>query len=497
MRLNITSAFEAAAARGPNRTALFADDEATSYDSLRIGMLRVQRSLEALGVGLGSMVLTLSDNSRALLEVYLALARLGAINVPLNRMLTAVEIAEIATSCQAQLFIHSNELSDLAVAANESSAMRVESIESIALSQAELRAPHVADTTHDSPVAVIFSSGTTGRPKGCVKTHGNHLASVVNLQYDVPRYCNDVELYMIPLSGVGFANFVLPILFSGGALVLERFDPKRAWRVIEQRHVTTGFLAGTMLSAMANCRPSSLKTDSIRLFQTAYQLPQHVRERLVEVFPSNTLQFCYGLTEGGRTGAPTESFLADPNCVGYARAGLDEFAIRDDEGNELPAGETGQIWISGPTVMAGYLEGTTAPSSSGAFATGDLGHTDALGHLYFDGRAKDIVKTGGLSVSASEVEQVLNQHPAVIQAAVLGVPDDYWGERVVACVDIGESNDWDLISRELSALADRQLASFKRPKEYVHLALPLNPSGKVAKGVLLEKVIAHLTGTAS
>ena len=397
---NIVDAFDAAARIRPDAIAIESTDGTLSYRDLQQAMVRVSSGLVDRGLRPGDRVMTLTENSVGAVVIYLALARSGIVNVPVNRMLTEPEVGAIADASEAAVFIYQPPWREIAESVTgERSGLIAVTVDEVLSNTTDglLAAP--ARTTRDSPVSVIFSSGTLGVPKGCLKSHGNHLAAAINTQLTAPRGCEDVELFVIPVSGIGFANFVLPSLYVGARVIVERFDVERAWTALAERGVTTTFMAGTMLNALVEASGAYPRPRDLRILQTSYEISDVQRCAMVDVFGDSVFRYGYGSIEGGLTWSASDTFIAEPSCVGSPQAGLDRFAIVGEDGSAAPVGATGEIVVSGPTVMLRYLSADEVlPSDADGeriFATGDLGHVDTQGRLHFDGRLKDMIKTRG------------------------------------------------------------------------------------------------------
>ncbi|MGH3495516.1 MAG: class I adenylate-forming enzyme family protein [Sciscionella sp.] len=295
---------------------------------------------------------------------------------------------------------------------------------------------------------------------------------------------------------MGFSNFILPAVLGGARIVLDRFDARRCLEFIASERVTHGFLAGSMLDGILRVDGhEGFDLSSLKLVETAYHLSERLRSAIAERF-GTIVRWCYGSTEGTNWAAPAEAFMARADCVGLPK-GLDEFRIVDADGLTLGPGHVGEVVVGGPTVMSGYFgdpEGTAAVLDDGWLRTGDLGELAPDGMMLFRGRKKDMIKTGGINVAAGDVEVALECHPAVGDVAVIGVPDQHWGEAVIAVVVPNERDgcDDELIA-ELRTHCRSRLAAFKCPKRYVLVdVLPRNPAGKVAKGVLRDLYGAEL-----
>jgi acyl-CoA synthetase (AMP-forming)/AMP-acid ligase II len=489
-----------AASKFPRREALRYAERRVGFAELDEAVDRLAAGLSAAGVHRAPVASLLWNDPRAVI-LYLALARAGATCVPINPRLTGSEIAWIVADCGAGTLIAAADLA--AEHGLEAAALGVERLALLdddpALgSFGELLGPAGAGEFEPAePVderddaTIIYTSGTSGFPKGAVRSHRANLWHAANSQIGAPRVPEDVELFSLPLFGLGFIAQVLPTLLAGGCVVIDRvFDPARAWALISEHRVTRAFLAPTMIAAMLDVDGQErFDASSLRSILVAYGFADRLREAAEARF-DGTFFNMYGLTEAQLCCTAPGEFALDPTSSGKAM-GLARLLILDPDGNRLPAGEVGEIAFQAPSVMSRYhgLEEATAAAriAPDTVRTGDLGYLDPDGNVHFTGRDKEIIKSGGFSIDPTEIENALLELPGVAEAAVVGAPDDYWGERVVACVKLadpgagGEALDADA----LSAHVRERLARFKVPKEFRFLDdLPKNPTGKVQRGEL-------------
>ena len=492
--VNISELLRLAAMRWPERECLVFGDQSYTYSEFgRLVETRAAR-LEKLGIGVAQPVLIIGENSSELLATYLALASLGALNIPLSSMSTVSEASQIALRARASVLIFSDGRSDFAnsvldVTEGLSTLVPLEPQGAEGNPQGS-RSLRTAPVGGDSPAMVIFTSGSTGSPKGCIKTHGNLVAHMVNAQIAMPRVADDRELYVIPLSGIGLVNFALGGFLVGSLLVLDRFYADALFPALEAQRITRVFLPPTMLHA-ALAVEGSARVDlrTLTRVDTGYEMSLNLRAQILERFGA-IVHYGYGSSEGTISYANVEQFESDPQCVGQV-AGLDELAVVLPAGEPAAAGVTGEIVGRGPSVFAGYFgddELTAETLRDGWYHTGDLGWMDERADLHFAGRLKDMIKTGGMNVAAAEVEAAIVRHPSVSEVSVVGIPDDRWGEAVVAAVVAAPGQR--VSEEELQEFARDELPGYKRPKRYVLLdALPTNPGGKIAKGVLRESIL--------
>jgi len=374
--------------------------EEVSYAELERRIAAVAAGLRGLGLG-GATVATLSANVPETVELYMALARAGATAVPLNTRLTPAELRYAIEDCGASAIVADRELLPVARQLREEVAalrtlipLRGPGEDGPGLHDLRESAPGPPPADGDgderAPATIIYTSGTTGFPKGVVRSHRANAWNMVNSALGAPRTPADVELFNLPIFGIGFLHFAMPTLLGGGALVLDgAFDPARAWRLLEERRVTRTFLAPTMIDAMlAVPGHEARRLDDLETIYTAYAFPERLRRAALARFGERFV-YMYGLTEAQLTIATREEFDADPTSVGRSM-GVSEVAVIDPAGRTCAPRVVGEIAFAGPSVMSGYHglpeESAAAIGADGWVRTGDLGRLDAAGNLHYVGR---------------------------------------------------------------------------------------------------------------
>lgn len=479
----------AACERNPQLIAVRHRGKVLTYGALERRIATLQGGLETAGAA-GRRVAWMLANTPEALEVSMALARIGAISVPLNPRLSLAELDFILTDSGTELLIVDPGCSPSAAAL----AARPDSIASVAAlretgTSGERDPLDVAD---DALATVMYTSGTTGFPKGVMRSHRANAWNIVNSALGSPRTVGEVELFNLPAFGIGLLHFGLPALLGGATLVLDDvFDPARVWRLLAAERVTRTFLAPTMISAMLEIEgQEEVPLGSLTTIYTAYEFPAPLRNRALERF-GDRFVYMYGLTEAQLTCTRPGEFASRPGSVGGAMGAL-RVRVLDPQHRPVPIGEVGEIALSGPAIMDGYLdrpEETAAALDNGWVLTGDLGRLDEHGDLHYVGRLKEMIKSGGFSVDPVEVEYALTAIDGVREAAVIGVPDEHWGEMVVAYVVCGAALD----EAAIIAACRGQVAGYKVPKRvFIIDALPVNATGKVQRGRLRE---AYATAT--
>ena len=446
----------------------------------------------------------LSYNCPEFLETVFAANYLGAIAMPINWRLAAPEIRYILEHSGARALVCDESLVGVAgeaTAGIEATLVRatVSPAAVVPLAAADgwmtvddlrskagplERAPTTADDVH----RLMYTSGTTGRPKGVMITHANlawkNLAHVIEFGFGRA----DLGLACGPLYHVGALDLTTTSLIAAGATVIihRSFEASAVVDELERSRVTTVWLAPAMVNAiMALPDIDQRDLSSVRVvINGGEKMPIPLIERIQRVFPSAWFADAYGLTEtvSGDTFLDQASIVAKLGSVGRPCLYL-EVDIWDDQGNSLPADQRGEIVLRGPKVFKGYWrdpDATATAFAGGWFHTGDIGVRDPDGYLYIVDRLKDMIVSGGENIAGSEVERVLYEHESVLEVAVVGRPDDRWGEVPVAFVVLRPEA---MVTTDvLLGHCRAQLARFKVPREITFLdALPRNPSGKVLK----------------
>jgi len=443
----------------------------------------------------------MSYNRVEIAETYFALAKIGILGIPLNYRLSAGEIVELINFSEAETFIFDPSFSDL-VRGMKEKMPRVkrficmgEAIPDFALSYENLMAgsprnePDVEVSEEDNQY-LNLTSGTTGIPKSYLLTHYNSAVAgpVMAAMHDVTS--DDTILTVFPIFGrVGFAWTGIG-LFAGARNVILQFDLVKILEVIEQERITISNWVPTMASFILTV-PDLEKYDlsSLRaLVFAASPFPVSLQEQVRERLCPNIYEF-YGLQETGLlVNMGPEEKMRKPESVGTLYFGSD-IRIVDASGKDVPVGEVGEVIGRGVSTTTGYYrneEKTKEAFKDGWFHTGDLGRFDEEGFLYLSGRVKDMIISGGQNVFAVDVEDMLMTHPAVGQCAVIGLPDETWGEMVAAV--IVKSFGSEVTEEEIIAYSRDHIAHFKAPKKVFFAdSLPMTPTGKVTKFVLVEK----------
>jgi fatty-acyl-CoA synthase len=493
------------AERTPTKRLAVHGDRVVTYADMQEWSAQVAGGLAARGVTAGDVVALLSYNNLEFLATIFAANHLGAIAMPINWRLAAPELRFILDHSGARALVCGPELvglADTATADLDRNLARVRIGDDVVVDWErfdDLRADGVPPTRmaaagHDLH-RLMYTSGTTGRPKGVMLTHANlawkNFAHVTEFGFTA----DDVGLACGPLYHVGALDLVTTTMIAVGAttIVHTTFDAAQVVDEIERSRITTIWAAPAMVRAVLDVPGiESRDLSSVRvIIAGGEKMPIPTIERIRSTFPSAWFADAYGLTEtvSGDTFLDREHTVSKLGSVGRPCQYL-ELDIWDEHGTSLAPGERGEVVLRGPKVFTGYWrdpEATAAAFRGGWFHTGDIGVLDDDGFLSIVDRLKDMIVSGGENIASSEVERVLYEHDSVVEAAVVGRPDDRWGEVPVAFVVVGEAAS--VTPDELLEHCRVQLAKFKTPKDVVFIdALPRNPSGKVLKRELRDQL---------
>lgn len=500
--VNLSAAVLRWARAEPERLALTYRDQRIGYGELAERVAASAGALRAQGIGEGDIVALLMKNSAAFIELALAVSHLGAVLLPINYRLGADEVAYIVGHAGVKLMLVDDEL--LGLAGSFGAIVPVgEAAQSDSRRIGPAAEPAWAPTVRapQDLFRLMYTSGTTDRPKGVIHSYANYHWKCLDHIAVLGLHGAERLLVVGPLYHVGAFDLPgLAVLQMGGMLaVLREFEPEATLALIERERLTAGWMAPVMLNRLlALPERERFDVSSFRWqIGGGERTPEERIREFSSLFKSGRYIDGYGLTEScsGDTLMEAGREIEKIGSTGRAMPHV-QIEIRDDAGGALPAGETGEICLRGPKVTSGYwrdAEKTAASFYGDWFRTGDIGHLDAEGFLFLTDRKKDMIISGGENIASSEVERVLYQLPQVLEAAAVGLPDERWGERVVAVVVLREGTALSL--EALQAHCKGQLGGFKCPKQLVlRDTLPRLPSGKVLKRVLRAELTA---GTAA
>ena len=486
--------------RDPDRVALRCDDLQLTFAEFDAAAARVATLLEHAGVGPGDRVGVMLPNTPAFAIAFYGIMYRGAVAVPMNPLLKSREVSYYLSNSGAKALFAAPAFAPEATAGAAEVRARCWVVDDAGLAKltADLPAQESPVQRDDDDVAVILhTSGTTGKPKGAMLTHGNLGRNAeVSVRTLVETGPDDVVMGCLPLFHVfGLTCGLNGSVLSGAMLTLiPRFDPRKALEVIERDGVTVFEGVPTMYSALlsiADSQPDGVSPDSIRSLRTCVSggaaLPVQVLNDFEKAFGCAVLEG-YGLSESSPAAAFNHPHR--PRKAGSIGTPIEGVQMRvvDLDGVEVPQGQAGEIQIRGHNVMKGYwnLPDATqaAITADGWLNTGDIGQVDDEGYFYIVDRTKDMIIRGGYNVYPREIEEVLYEHPAVAEAAVVGIPHDSLGEEVGAAVALkkGLTEGEAVTPDELRDYVKERVAAYKYPRRvWLVDALPKGPTGKVQK----------------
>lgn len=492
-QLLLSGGLHAAAARAPSKVALRCGDRSLTYSELSNRVSRTAGGLHSVGVRRGDRIAVLAPNCLEYPELIVGASDAGAIAATLNPRATAHELRQACDDCSARvLFVHES-LADVAAAAKPASVEQTLVIGESLDPWRDAAAPRLpgADLSEHDPFTLVYSSGTTGQPKGILISHRSRALTFLGMAMEYGCYGpDDLQLGIAPMAhGAGFA-FIMASLYTGGTVdVLPRFDPELVVRRLATEPFTGVFMVPTHFQSIFSLEPAVLERyrSQARWLRTimsnAAALPQAAKERIVEYWGEGRLHETYGSTEGGVvTNLRPQYQLTKPRSVGPAFA-LNRIRLLGTDGQDVPRGEIGELHSSSPYLFSGYWRQPDEQALAihgGWVSAGDLARQDEDGFYSIVDRKKDVVITGGINVYPREIEEVLHQHPAVQESAVVGIADDHWGERLRAYVVV--RGGLHVTARDLDSHCRTTLAAYKVPKEFQFIdALPRNTGGKILK----------------
>jgi O-succinylbenzoic acid--CoA ligase len=495
--------FAAACARAPSAIALACEGQRISYAQCDAIVQRLAGGLAARGVARGERMVMFIDNRPEFVFVLLALARLGAVAVPVGVREQRPGLAYIARQCGAFGIVADAGLADRLPSTDDAPALALRVAIGTAagcVSYDELLAndrssPDAADAAETDVALILYTSGTTGNPKGAMLTHLNIVHSVLHYQATMKLGAHEVSALAVPASHVtGLIAIIATMLHvAGTTLIVPAFKAEPFIALMQRERVTHTLMVPAMYN-LCLLQPSFAAADLSAWRIGGYggaPMPVATIDALAQKLPGLTLLNCYGATEttSPTTMMPMGHTRAHADSVGVALP-LADVRVMDDAGREVPPGDSGELWIAGPMVVPGYWanpEATAASFSAGWWHSGDLGSVDAQGYVRVFDRRKDMLNRGGFKIYSVEVENVLMAWPGMVEAAVVGRPCPVLGERVHAFVHApGHSVD----AAALRAFCAARLADYKVPETFTwsDAPLPRNANGKLMKRTLRERL---------
>ena len=520
--MNITEFLNISCAIVPDRPAMIFEGRRITYGEMQGRVNRLASAMAGLGIESGDRVATLQVNCNEHIEALFATAKLDAVYVPLHFRARADELTHMINDSGPRVLLVGQRYAEIvrSLADNLSSVRHYIALEGpiegwrhyddlMASASDEERFPEAGG---DDLAMILFTAGTTGTPKGVMLSHDSFSSFILSSVDPADPEVEERNILTVPLYHVAGIQSVMAAIYGGRTLIIQRqFEPKEWMELVERERATRAMVVPTMLKALldhADFRQHDLSGLEVITYGAA-PMPLEVIKRAIQEFPGAQFINAFGQTETAATITmlPPEDHVLDGSqedvetklrrlsSVGKPLEDV-EVRIVDDEGNPVDQGEVGEIVARGPRLMKGYwnqAEATAESIRDSWLYTGDLGYFDEDGYIFLAGRAKDFIKRGGEMVAPEEVEQVLQSHSAIDEAAIIGVPDPDWGERVRAIVVLRKGRSTS--EEEVIEYCRQRLASFKKPESVVFAReLPRNPLGKVLKGVLREQYDRPIRG---
>jgi len=508
--LNITSLI------APDRTAIVFDGKRISYSELSERVNRLANGLANLGVIAGDRVATMQVNCNEYIEAYFASAKLDAVFVPLNFRAIPDEIEFMVKDSGPKVFICGSRYMPMM----DTLKPNLPSLEHLIcldganqegwINYDELIIDSLPDeifpSSNDEDLTMLmFTAGTTGSPKGVMLTHESFSSYILNNVSPAELDVEEKNILTVPLYHIAGVQAVIAAIYGGRTLIIQRqFEPAEWMTLVQTERANRAMMVPTMLKMLMDHEDfEEYDLTSLQVITYgAASMPLEVIKMAIRKFPDTYFINAFGQTETAATITmlPPEDHILEGTeeeieiklnrltSIGKPLPDVD-VKIVNEEGGDVDVGDTGEIVASGGRLMKGYWNQEAATAQAlrdGWLYTGDLGYFDEDGYIYLSGRAKDFIKRGGEMVSPEEVEQILHSHPMIDEAAIIGIPDLSWGERVRAIVvpKPGETID----EKEVIEYCRSRMSGFKRPESVIIVdELPRNPLGKVLKRVLREQ----------
>ncbi|NQT55432.1 MAG: long-chain fatty acid--CoA ligase [Desulfobacteraceae bacterium] len=504
--MNISYFLINSARKYPERLAIVSEEGSWTFESFDQRTNRLAGAMLNAGLKKGDRAAILFFNCSWFVEAYFAALKAGLVATPVNFRFVGPEIVYILNDSQPGILFYGpefeqtllkirNQLETIRIFVsphNGNSALAIDYEEF--LSGGGCLAPE-SDISEDDQCQLMYTSGTTGRPKGTTLTHRNVLWNLFNTILGREEKAGERAMIVGPLYHTAALNnhFTIQVALGGTSILVKKFEPESLLRTVEKEKATV-ISGAPALYKMLLQHPNASKYDVSSITKCTAgsdKLPIDTKKRLLELFPNITgIYDVYGCTEASPciTILSAKDSLRKDGSVGRALPFL-EARIVDKDNRILPPGEVGELICRGPNVMQGYYrnpEGTKKAIRNGWLHTGDLARMDDEGFFYIVDRKKEMIVSGGENIHPKEIEDVLIKHPAISDVAVIGVPDPDWGESVKAFVVTREGQTID--EQEVVSFCKKNLASYKKPKAVAFIsAIPRNPSGKALKRLLREK----------
>ena len=511
--MNLGQNLKVNAKKFPNTVMLKDSQRSVTYPEVDKRENQLAHSLLSLGLSKGDKVAVLLENSIEIVEVFLATAKTGIIIVPINFRLVSAEVEYIADNSDAKAFIVHDEFTST-VDPIKAKLKNIAPDNYIAVGQAvegyrsyDGLIENASDSEPDMQVApedtwvLIYTSGTTGKPKGVVRSHQSHISffliNAVDFGFNEHDYCMNV----MPLCHINSTFFTFTFLYVGGSVYIHparSFRPEEILEIVEREKITFISLIPTHYNLILNASDDAKNRDvsSVRkLLCSSAPVRKSMKLAIMEFFPGVELYEGYGSTEAGIvTVLKPEYQMKKLGSIGFETLGTEFVKLLDESGKEVGVGEVGELYSRGPMLLDEYYklpDKTAAAFQDGWFSAGDMAIRDEDGFYQIVDRKDNMIITGGEHVYPSEVEEVIGSHQGVFDCAVIGLPDEKWGEKVAAVVVKKQGTDDTTINEEIiKNCCKEQMAGYKSPKEILFInedEMPRTPTGKILHRKLREK----------
>ncbi len=501
--MNIGQLLSNSAHKYPERSAIISDEDRWTFKAFDKRTSQLAGAMMNAGLKKGDRVAILFFNSIWFVEVYFAALKVGLIATPINFRFVGSEIVYILNDSQPNIFFYGPEFEQTIIEIrdqlktvrlfvspqNDDSPLALNYEEF--LSGGDCVAPS-SNVCEDDQCQLMYTSGTTGRPKGAILTHRNVLWNLFNTILGREDKSGEKALIAGPLYHTAALNnhFTIQVALGGTSILVKKFEPESFFRTIEKEKATVISGAPALYNLLLK-HPNASEFDLSSVTKCtagADKLPVEIKKRLLKLFPNiNGIYDVYGCTEASPciTILNAEDSLRKHGSVGKALPFLEARIVNEDN-KFLPPGEVGELICRGPNVMQDYYrnqKGTDEAIINGWLHTGDLARMDDEGFFYIVDRIKEMIVSGGENIYPGEIEEVLIKHPAIVDVAVVGVPDPDWGESVKAFVVLMEGKTVD--EQEVIVFCKKYLASYKKPKAVAFVpSIPRNQTGKALKRLL-------------
>ncbi len=508
--MNLGQNLKINARKFPDTVALKDRDRSFTYPELNQRVNQLANALVSLGLNKGDKVAVFMENSIEIIEIFLATAKTGIVMVPINFRLVGKEVAYIVDNSDARALIVDDEFAPIIqeikpvlqnipdenyiVAGKEVPGFK---FYDQVMASASDHEPDTVVNPEDTWI-LIYTSGTTGKPKGVIRSHESHIAFYLINAIDFGFSHHDICMNVMPLCHINSTFFTFTFLYIGGSVYIHparSFRAEEILQIIEREKISFISLIPTHYNLMLSvcdmartCNVSSIK----KLLCSSAPVRKSVKKAIMEFFPGVKLYEGYGSTEAGIvTVLKPEDQLRKLGSIGYESLGTDFIRILDENGQEVAQGQVGELYSKGPMLFDRYYklpEKTASAFQNGWFSAGDMARRDEDGFYEIVDRKDNMIITGGEHVYPSEVEEVIGNHPDVFDVAVISVPDDKWGELVMAVVIPRNQRSGD--EKVLMDWCKEKMAGYKRPKKIVFITqenMPRTGTGKILHRVLRER----------